>query len=325
MECSLPQLKNQPAYVLILRDNPTRRNPGENPQPAVVLKTIGLRRSFGKVRAVDGLDLTVRAGEIYGFLGRNGAGKTTTIRMLMGIIKPEAGTIGLLGTTTTRTTIDQKRRIGYVPQEPAFYPWMSARKLGTFVGGLYPTWDSGEFERLLQLLEIPAERRSSHLSGGTRLKLALALALAHRPALLILDEPTSGLDPVARREFLDIIRDQARRHHRTTFFSTHRIDEVERVADRIGILDKGRLRYEGDIQTMRDSIRRVRLPSDVARNRFPDGGEVLSEEVRNGQSEFILQAPPTLWAEWNDSGIIGDPLSLEDLFLALVGGRAIDV
>jgi ABC-2 type transport system ATP-binding protein len=117
-----------------------RSEPSDNPLPELVLRTTGLRRSFGKVRAVDGLDLTVRAGEIYGFLGRNGAGKTTTIRMLMGIIKPESGTIGLLGTTASRTTIDQKRRIGYVSQEPAFYPWMSARKLGKFVGGLYPTW-----------------------------------------------------------------------------------------------------------------------------------------------------------------------------------------
>jgi ABC-2 type transport system ATP-binding protein len=291
----------------------------------MVLRTTGLRRSFGKVRAVDGLDLTVQAGEIYGFLGRNAAGKTTTIRMLMGIIKPEAGSIELLGATTTRTTIDQKRRIGYVSQEPAFYPWMSARQLGRFVGGLYPTWDPSEFERLLQVLEIPADRRASHLSGGTRLKLALALALAHRPALLILDEPTSGLDPVARREFLDIIHHQARRHHRTTFFSTHRIDEVERVADRIGILDKGRLHYEGDIQTLRDSIRRIRLPSELVPGDLPSGGEVLNEVIRNGEREFIVRAPPAAWGEWNASGAIAEQLSLEDLFLALVGGLSIEV
>ena len=123
---------------------------GDPPEPAVVLRTTGLTRSFGAVRAVEGLDLSVRAGEIYGFLGVNGAGKTTTIRMLMGIVKPDAGSIELLGQRTRRTTIRQKQSIGYVSQEQTFYPWMTCRALGRFVGGLYPTWDAAEFERLLR-------------------------------------------------------------------------------------------------------------------------------------------------------------------------------
>src|SRR5262245_22573240 len=122
-------------------------------EPAAVLRTRGLARSFGRVNAVDGLDLNVRAGEIYGFLGVNGAGKTTTIRMLMGIIKPGGGTIELLGQSTRRTTIRQKQSIGYVSQEQTFYPWMTCQRLGRFVGGLYPTWDAKEFDRLLQVLE----------------------------------------------------------------------------------------------------------------------------------------------------------------------------
>src|SRR5258705_11984621 len=204
---------------------------GETP---AVLSARGLKRAFGKVRAVDGLDLTVHAGEIYGFLGVNGAGKTTAIRLIMGIIKPDAGTLELLGEKTRRTTIRQKQSIGYVSQEQTFYPWMTCRALGRFVGGLYPTWDSREFERLLRVLDLPPDRKASQLSGGMRVKLALALALAPRPALLILDEPTSGLDPLARREFLEIIQRQSRDHRRTTFFSSHLIDEVERVADRVG-------------------------------------------------------------------------------------------
>src|SRR4051812_8745755 len=123
---------------------------------SAVLEVRGLKRHFGKVPAVDGVDLNVHEGQIYGFLGVNGAGKTTTIRILLGIIAAEAGTISLLGETTRRTSVRQKQRIGYVSQEQNFYPWMTGYALGKFVGAFYPTWDAAEFRRLLQVLEVPA-------------------------------------------------------------------------------------------------------------------------------------------------------------------------
>jgi ABC-2 type transport system ATP-binding protein len=233
--------------------------PPDGQEHELVLRTRGLSLAFGRVRAVDDLNLTLRPGEIYGFLGRNGAGKTTTIRMLMGIIKADRGSVELFGQSTRRPSIAQKRRIGYVSQGQFFYPWMTCRRLGRFVSGFYPTWDQTEYDRLLHVLDVPYDRKVSALSGGTRVKLALALALAHRPELLILDEPTSGLDPVARREFLDIIGRQARLYRRTTLFSSHIVDEVERVADRVGIIHKGRLYYEGSIQALCDAVKRVRL------------------------------------------------------------------
>src|SRR6266404_1527141 len=238
----------------------TRHARGET---QVVLSARGLKRAFGKVRAVDGLDLTVHAGEIYGFLGVNGAGKTTAIRLLMGIIKPDEGSLELLGGKTRRTTIRQKQSIGYVSQEQTFYPWMTCRALGRFVGGFYPSWDGSEFERLVHVLDLPPDRKVSQLSGGMRVKLALALALAPRPALLILDEPTSGLDPLARREFLAIIQQEAREHRRTTFFSSHIIGEIERVADRVGIIHRGRMYYEGSLEELRASIRLVQWPASM--------------------------------------------------------------
>ncbi len=160
-----------------------------------------VRRRFGKVQALDGLTLTARPGELYGFLGRNGAGKTTTLRVLMGILAANSGEIWLLGERVKKISIQLKQRIGYVSQEPAFYPWMTALELGRFVAGFYPRWDQREFERLLTVLDVPAKRRNAELSGGTRTKLGLALALAPRPPLLLLDEPTTGLDPVVRAEF----------------------------------------------------------------------------------------------------------------------------
>jgi ABC-2 type transport system ATP-binding protein len=298
------------------------------------------------VRAVEGLDLSVHAGEIYGFLGVNGAGKTTTIRMLIGIIKPDAGSIELLGQRTHRTTIRQKQNIGYVSQEQTFYPWMTCRGLGRFVGGLYPTWDAAEFDRLLHVLELPPDRKASQLSGGMRVKLALALALAPRPALLILDEPTSGLDPVARREFLDMIHRQARQHCRTTFFSSHLTNEVERVADRVGIIHRGQMRYEGDLETLRASVRRVRLsctppaplaptdpppdpalppvipPSPAAAFTLPSEFEMLRDETGDGLRTLVLKAPPAAWETFQPAEAEVSQLSLEDIFIALVANSA---
>ncbi len=288
------------------------------PPPAApghpLLRVAGLQRVYGAFAAVDGLEMQVREGEIYGFLGVNGAGKTTTIRMLMGIIAPDAGTIELLGETSRRTTLRQKRRIGYVSQEQTFYPWMTCRGLGRFVGGFYPTWDAQEFDRLLRTLELPPDRKAAQLSGGMRAKLALALALASRPALLILDEPTAGLDPVARREFLDLITAQARNHGRTTLFSSHLIDEVERAASHVGIIHAGRMRYEGPLTDLRDEVRRLRLDASAAWSP-PPGAEIWRDETLDTTRTVTLRAPA---AHWLDSPT-AERLSLEDIFIACVG------
>ncbi len=292
-------------------------------QPKVVLRASGLRRYYGKVPAADGVDLEVREGEIYGFLGVNGAGKTTTIRLLMGIVAAEAGTIHLQGATVRRPSVKQKQSIGYVSQEQTFYPWMQARQLGRFVGAFYPTWDRAEFDRLLSVLEVPADRRVSQLSGGMKAKLALALALAPRPALLILDEPTAGLDPVARREFMQTIVAQARQHGRTTFFSSHLIDEVERCADRVGIIHQGRMRYEGQLDELRAQVRRVRLPQGM--DWVPPGTfEIWRDEPAGLERTFVLRAPPAAWdmAVWPD-GAAPEFLSLEDIFIACAGSRSV--
>jgi ABC-2 type transport system ATP-binding protein len=283
--------------------------------PAVALALRGLHHSYGSVHAIQGLDLTVHRGEVYGFLGRNGAGKTTTIRALMGILRPDSGIIEMLGNRVTRVRPDHKRNIGYVAQEQHFYPWMTCREIGRFVGGFYPSWDAIEFERLLDVFELPARRRISALSHGMRVKLALALATAPRPPLLILDEPTSGLDPVARREFSDLVDVQARSAHQTVFFSTHLVEEVERLADRICILDRGRALYEGSLDDLRSS---VRLLDASALERLPPGFRVLQ---RVGQNDLVVHAEPVQWAE-APLAERARALPLNEIFIALVtGGR----
>lgn len=301
----------------------------------MLLAARGLRRSFGKVTAVDGLDLTVRAGEVYGFLGINGAGKTTTIRMLMGIIARDAGELELFGERTDRTTLAQKQRIGYVSQEQNFYSWMTCNALGKFVGGFYPNWDAEHFASLLRVFSLPPERKASELSGGMRLKLALALALAHRPELMIFDEPTAGLDPVARREFLELVQAHGRQAGRALLFSSHLIDEVQRLAGRVGILHAGRMRYEGSLSDLIASVRRVRLAAPTTRDdvmqwararrgaatgsppTFPAGSRVLQEKVGEAGREWIVMAPPAAWAEDRCVGAVSEAMSLEDIFIAV--------
>lgn len=287
-------------------------------QTPLALSAQGLRCHYGDVKAVDGVDLHVGKGEIYGFLGINGAGKTTTIRLLMGIIPAQEGTVTLLGATTRRATVAQKQRIGYVSQEQNFYPWMTCKTLGRFVGSMYPSWDTAEYARLLEIFHLPPQRRVSELSGGMKAKLGLALALAPRPELLILDEPTAGLDPVARREFMQIIVAQARQHGRTTLFSSHLVDEVERCADRIGILHEGKMRFEGPLRTLQEEVRVVLLTQHET---LPAGMEVWQEEPQAEGHRLVLRASPAWWSEcpWPV-----ERLSLEEIFIACVGiGRLV--
>ncbi|MFY0524441.1 ABC transporter ATP-binding protein [Archangium gephyra] len=290
--------------------------PAPLPEPEVILRTQGLTRAFHEVKAVNGVDLELRRGEVYGFLGRNGAGKTTTLRMLMGILRPDQGDIELMGQRVRRVRAAQKQHLGYVSQEQVFYPWMTALELGRFVSGFYPHWDDARFQQLLRVLDVPKDRKSAQLSGGTRMKLGLALALAHRPPLLILDEPTAGLDPVARREFLDILRDQVRREGQTALFSSHLVGEVEEVAHRIGILHEGRLRYQGSLDTLRQSVRRVVL--ETAPEPLPPGLSLVRRErlPEEGRLALVLFGTPGDWASSPFAPETVETLSLENIFLA---------
>ena len=203
--------------------------------------------------------------------------------------------------------------------------------LGKFVSGFYPNWDQQEFDRLLKVLDLPAHRRFSELSGGMRMKLGLTIALTPRPALLILDEPTSGLDPVAQREFIEIIQHQASEYGRTTFFSTHRIEEVDRAAHQIGIIDQGKMRFEGHVDQLRDGVRRV---TQTEFHQDPDAPprdhpwadtsrfEVLSEGTVGGLRRWVVKTDPQYWQDSLPAGYRIEPMTLEDVFIAYasVGG-----
>src|SRR6266446_6715263 len=170
-----------------------------------VMETSGLECRYGKVEAVNGLDLTVRAGRCYGFFGRNGAGKTTTIKCLLNLLRPQSGTVRLFGLDPRKSEVEVKSRLAYVPDAVAFYPWMTVRNTLDYLASFRPQWNRDLEADLLRRFGLNAAHKASALSKGQRTQLALIGAICPEPELLVLDEPTSGLDPIVRREFIQTV------------------------------------------------------------------------------------------------------------------------
>jgi ABC-2 type transport system ATP-binding protein len=210
-----------------------------------MIRIEGLSKHYGQVRALDDLSLEVLPGVVYGFLGPNGAGKTTTMRILSGLAKPTAGRAWVLDKEIGQAGVDVRSMLGVLPEEPAFYPWMTAREyLRDFVAPLYQLdrkTASGRASELLEQvgLKKAADRRIGGFSRGMRQRLGLAAAMVHQPKVLLLDEPVSALDPAGRKEVLDLIESLS--EDTTILLSTHILADVERVCDMIGIIDKGRM------------------------------------------------------------------------------------
>jgi ABC-2 type transport system ATP-binding protein len=208
------------------------------------IRVEGLQKLYGPVRALDGLDLTVEPGTVFGFLGPNGAGKTTTIRILTGLAHATEGRAWVTGTEITADGHEVARRIGYLPEEPAFYPWMTPREFLDHVGRVFGLSTNERAARVKELLELVGltevgKRRIGGFSRGMRQRLGLAQALVNRPEVLFLDEAVSALDPAGRKEVLELI--EHLRGQCTVFMSTHILADVERVCDTIGIISRGRL------------------------------------------------------------------------------------
>ena len=217
----------------------------------------GLTHCFGQRTAVDDLQLEVPTGTVCGFLGRNGAGKTTTIKILMNLLRPTAGQVEVLGLDPGRDSLALRRQVGYVAENPVLYGWMKVRELVWFTGQFYDTWNQSKVDELIDRFGLDPEQKVKQLSRGMNAQLALALALGHEPRLLILDEPASGLDVVVRRDFLESIIGLIQEEGRTVFLSSHLVHEVERVADRVAIIEAGRLVAEGPVDQVKQGVKRV--------------------------------------------------------------------
>ncbi len=229
---------------------------GNSREGGTAISARGLAKSYGSVRAVRSVDLEVRRGEIYGFLGRNGAGKTTTIRMLLGLIAPSSGKVELLGSSLGRDRASILRRIGYLVECAAAYPNLTVREnleIHRKLTGSAPE----ATDRVIDLLRLReyAGRRAGKLSLGNKQRLSLARSLLHGPELLILDEPANGLDPAGIIEIRALLRRLADEEGVTIFMSSHLLDEVEQLADRIGIVHEGVLVEETDAGSLRAESR----------------------------------------------------------------------
>jgi ABC-2 type transport system ATP-binding protein len=213
----------------------------------------GLTKEFGRVLALDRLDLEVPRGSIFGLLGPNGAGKTTTIRILTGLARPTAGSASVAGVKVGLDQPELRRRLGYLDQDPRFYGWMTGRELLELIGRLHGLSGPELRARVGEMLErtgltAAAGRRIGGYSGGMRQRLGIAQALLHRPQLLFLDEPVSSLDPEGRRDLLELI--VGLRGEATVVFSSHVLSDVERICDRVAILHRGRLVTEGSLEEL---------------------------------------------------------------------------
>ncbi len=224
-----------------------------------VIQTNKLTRYFGRKAAVQQLNLSVPRGSVFALLGRNGSGKTTTIRMLLGLVTPSRGSASVLGCDSLHLTADVRARIGYLSESHFAYRWMTIRECARFQAGSFPRWSQRVFDAVVDHFGLDHAAKAGTLSRGERAELCLAMTLGTEPELLILDDPALGLDPVARRSLVEAMLAVTSHKDRTILFSSHLLDDVERVADHVAIIDQGVLRVQSSVDEFRNRIAQWRL------------------------------------------------------------------
>jgi ABC-2 type transport system ATP-binding protein len=253
----------------------------------LAIETKDLRYSIGRTFQVANLEMHVPHRSVYGFLGPNGAGKTTTIRLLLGLLKPIAGRITVLGSPMPESYASVLARVGYVPERPHVYPSLTVSEAIRLHSAFYPTWDQRWADELLKQFALGLDRKVSTLSKGESGKLLMLLALAQRPELLVLDEPTDGLDPVVRRDILAAVLEYVTDKEATVLISSHLVHELERICDWVGLMDGGKLVAELPMQEFKNGIKRLRItsaPAELGSAPFT----VLSRERNQGSVEHWL-------------------------------------
>jgi ABC-2 type transport system ATP-binding protein len=263
------------------------------------IETRGLAYRAGKHFEIRDLDLKVREGAIYGFLGPNGSGKTTTIRLLLGMLRPVKGVITVLGRTVPQEMARIMALTGYVPERPHLYPYLTLEAAVRYHAAFYEGFDMAYAGELRRAFGLPLDRKLARLSKGEMGKLHMLLVLAQRPKLLVLDEPTDGLDPVVRRDVLSALLDFCSQGAATVFISSHLVHELERICDWVGVLDDGKLIAELPMQSFKNGIKRIRVahaPSLVGDTPF-----VLLQRETSGLEQVWSvrggQPPMTQWFE----------------------------
>lgn len=287
------------------------------------IRTSALSKRYGKEVAVDGLDWSVPLGGITGLLGPNGAGKTTTLKMLFGLTRPTSGSATVLGSDISVEGGTVRQEAAFLPAEKEAPGWMRAGTLAAEYGSYFSDWDFAILDRLARRWSVPLDARVRTLSRGTRGKLLLAMALARRPQVLVLDEPTDGLDPAGIEDVLGFLVDLASTEGTAVVLSTHRLEEVERVCDRITILSNGRLSVDGDADSLRSEWNIITARGAISaetRNSVLSKGRVHSwtQEGEHAHLVVIDAAEPVIEAlkAAGCEGLQSSRMTIREIYLA---------
>src|SRR4051812_35483353 len=226
------------------------------------IQLLNVKKSFGSQPVMRGVNLTVERGQIFALLGRNGAGKTTTIRMLLGLLARDGGSISVLGRDPQQEPIGVRAAIGFLAEDQQMFGWMTVAEIVQFLAPFYPTWDSVLADRFVLEFELSPKQKVKHLSKGQNVRLGLALALAHRPELVILDDPALGLDPIMRKEFNRDLISHLQGEGATVLYSSHLLYEVEPIADAVAILHRGAIIKQAATEALRRDVKQIVLSAD---------------------------------------------------------------
>jgi ABC-2 type transport system ATP-binding protein len=293
---------------------------------SAVIRLENVIKHYGTVRAVDRVSFEVPPGTVFALLGENGAGKSTCIRVLLGLTEPDWGTSSVFGLQSVPHSLEIRRRTGYVAERPTLYDWMTVEEIGWFTAGFYPDGFLPHYRRLADEFTLPWRRKLKTLSKGMRAKVALALALAPDPELLVLDEPTSGLDVLVRRQFLESMVDRAATG-KTVFLSSHQIHEVERVADVVAIMRAGEIVAVERLEKLKAEIQELTVTLVDFRAELPLlRGELLRQRRRARQWQVLVrgfdeESRAALAAHTAVDDVELRTPSLEEIFVAYMGRK----
>ena len=283
-----------------------------------MLEMNNVTKAFGSFKALDGLNLHVPKGAVYGLVGPNGAGKSTAIRCMLGVYRPDQGTVRVEGLPVFENP-GVKQRIGSIPDEVLYFPSATLEEMRRFYRGIYPKFDEALFDRLREVFQLPGKTPIRRLSKGQQKQAAFHLTVCTHPELLILDEPVDGLDPVMRRQVMGLILSDVAEHGTTVLISSHNLRELEDVCDHVGILNKGKMLMEKSLADMQGNTCKLQLVGQL-----PEGLEVLHESSSGRLKTLIVRGQA-----WEVSARVAAakpayfdvlPLSLEEIFIYELGG-----
>jgi ABC-2 type transport system ATP-binding protein len=297
-----------------------------------IIETQNLTHQYWRTEALHNLNLVVPEGSVFALLGPNGAGKSTTIKVLMNLLRPTAGEARILGIDSRRLGEHERARIGYVSENQQLPSWMTVRQLLDYCRPFYPTWDISLEKQLLKQFDLPEDRKLKNLSRGMLMKAALLSSLAYRPKLLVLDEPFSGLDPLVREELLHGLLEVSGLGEWTVFISSHDIEEVERLADWIGVLEAGRLRFAETTDALLARFRRVEVTlqdGSVRLGNVPTNWLDLERKgdlVRFVEAHYDQEATERLCRErFPEAVVVAQPMALREIFISLARSNRVAV